>query len=58
MKTFPPEPQVALYEEGFEDRDVLQRAEISKSLSERVERIGDPIVVALDGGWALERHIF
>lgn len=49
---------MALYEEGFEDRDVLQRAEISKSLSERVERIGDPIVVALDGGWALERHIF
>ncbi|XHC09943.1 P-loop NTPase fold protein [Labrenzia sp. ac12] len=58
MKIFPPEPHVALYEEGFEDRDVLQRAEVGKSLTMLVERIEDPMVVALDGGWGTGKTYF
>lgn len=58
MKIFPSEPQVALYEEGFEGRDILQRAEVGKSLSGLVERIEDPIVVALDGGWGTGKTYF
>ncbi|MEJ8562682.1 P-loop NTPase fold protein [Yoonia sp. GPGPB17] len=58
MKIFPPEPQVALYEEGFEECDVLQRAKVGKSLSELVERVEDPMVVALNGGWGTGKTYF
>ena len=58
MKIFPPEPKVKLYEEGFEDRDILQRAVVGKSLSNLVERIEDPMVVALDGGWGTGKTYF
>lgn len=58
MKIIPPEPKVALYEEGFEDRDILQRAAVGKSLSNLVERIEDPMVVALDGGWGTGKTYF
>lgn len=47
-----------LYEEGFEKHDFLQRADIGKSLSDLVERIEDPIVVALDGGWGTGKTYF
>ncbi len=58
MRILPPEPQVVLYEEGFENHDVLGRAEVGKSLSRLVERIEDPMVVALDGGWGTGKTYF
>lgn len=58
MKIFPSEPTVTLYDDGFEDPDILQRATVGKSLSSLVERIEDPMVVALDGGWGTGKTYF
>lgn len=51
MKLFPPEPEISLYETGFGDDDPFNRIGTGRSLSELVERIEDPLVIALDGGW-------
>ena len=51
MKLFPPDPEIKLYETGFGDSDPFNRVETGKSLSSLVERIEDPLVIALDGGW-------
>lgn len=58
MKICPIEPQVELYEEGFEENDILQRAAVGRSLSNLVERIEDPLVIALDGGWGTGKTYF
>ncbi|MGR3378054.1 KAP family P-loop NTPase fold protein [Salipiger abyssi] len=47
-----------LYEEGFGDEDLLFRKPISKSLSDLVERISDPLVIALDGRWGSGKSYF
>jgi tRNA A37 threonylcarbamoyladenosine biosynthesis protein TsaE len=57
MKLFPQDNAVSLYETGFED-DVLERKAISKQLSELVERIEDPIVLALDDKWGSGKTFF
>lgn len=58
MKIFPAEPNVNLYEEGFEQADILGRARVGKALSDLVERIEDPMVVALDGHWGTGKTYF
>ncbi|MCI4663016.1 MAG: KAP family NTPase [Neomegalonema sp.] len=58
MKIFPSEPEVDLYKEGFEENDILNRKSVGKSLSDLVERIDDPMVVALDGGWGTGKTYF
>ena len=50
MKLFPQDGDVLLYETGFE-ADLLDRKLISKQLTELVDRIEDPIVLALDDKW-------
>ncbi|WP_321448434.1 hypothetical protein [uncultured Cohaesibacter sp.] len=50
MKISPAESQVELYQEGFEDNDTLKRASVGKFLSELMERIEDPLIVAVDIG--------
>ncbi|OAN75119.1 hypothetical protein A8B78_16950 [Jannaschia sp. EhC01] len=57
MKLFPQDNDVALYETGFDD-DVLERKATSKQLSELVERIEDPIVLALDDKWGSGKTFF
>lgn len=57
MKLFPQDNDVVLYETGFDD-DVLERRAISKQLSELVERIEDPIVLALDDKWGSGKTFF
>ncbi|MEP1521629.1 P-loop NTPase fold protein [Ascidiaceihabitans sp.] len=57
MKIFPQDNDVVLYETGFED-DVLERKATSKQLSELVERIEDPIVLALDDQWGSGKTFF
>lgn len=58
MTLFPTEPTVDLYNEGFETSDILNRAPVGKALSDLVERIEDPMVVALDGGWGTGKTYF
>ncbi|MEH6524395.1 KAP family P-loop NTPase fold protein [Sulfitobacter sp.] len=57
MKLFPQDNDVVLYETGFDD-DVLERKATSKQLSELVERIEDPIVLALDDMWGSGKTFF
>lgn len=57
MKLFPQDNGVVLYETGFED-DILERKFISKQLSELVERIEDPVVLALDDQWGSGKTFF
>ncbi len=51
MKLFPPQVDVKLYEEGFGDRDLLERKGIGKRLSDLLEKVDDPVVLAVDGAW-------
>lgn len=51
MKLYPPDSELILYETGFGADDPFDRLGTSKSLSNLVERIEDPLVIALNGGW-------
>lgn len=53
-----PEPEVKLYETGFEGEDLLNRKSFSAKLSELVEKIEDPCVIALDGTWGSGKSYF
>lgn len=53
-----PEPEIKLYEVGFEGRDMLGRAETGTKLSDLVERIDEPLVIALDGAWGSGKSFF
>jgi hypothetical protein len=57
MKLFPQDSDVVLYETGFED-DFLGRQQLSKQLSELVERIESPMVIALDDSWGAGKSYF
>lgn len=58
MKFVPPEPSVDLYNEGFEEPDILQQRKTGDALSDLLNRIGDPLVVALDGKWGTGKTHF
>jgi hypothetical protein len=57
MRFLPPDDDVALYEQGFET-DILGRVRVGKALSNLLERIDDPLVVALDGRWGTGKTYF
>lgn len=57
MRFLPPEAEVILYETAFED-DILDRQKVSKSLSALLDRIEDPMVIALDGRWGTGKSYF
>ena len=58
MKLFPPNPPIKLYEDGFLQLDLLDRRPIGRHLSDLVERIDDPFVVAVDGLWGSGKSFF
>jgi len=51
MKLHPPQVELNLYEDGFGTDDLLGRRSSGRQLSELLERIEDPVVLALDGPW-------
>ena len=57
MRFLPPSDEVVLYETGF-DNDFLGRRKFGEILSEVLERIEDPLVVALDGPWGTGKSYF
>ncbi|MBR9865434.1 MAG: hypothetical protein GYB24_18570 [Rhodobacteraceae bacterium] len=57
MNLFPQDNDVKLYETGF-DGDILGRKSISKQLSDFVERIENPMVLALDDKWGSGKTYF
>jgi len=58
MKLFPPQAEVHLYEEGFGDNDLLQRKGVGKRLSDLLENVDDPVVLAVDGAWGSGKSHF
>lgn len=58
MRLTVPEPQITLYEDGFDEHDQLGRKETGDKLSDLVERIDDPLVIALDGAWGSGKSFF
>ncbi len=57
MRFLPPDEHVELYETCFEN-DLLGREKISKALSGVLDRIEDPLVIALDGRWGTGKTYF
>ncbi len=53
-----PEPEIRLYEDGFDAHDLLNREKDGERLSELVGRIDDPLVIALDGAWGSGKTVF
>lgn len=58
MKLFPPSANITLYEDGFKGKDLLDRSIEAKKLSELIEKIEDPTVIALDGDWGIGKTHF
>lgn len=58
MRLHPASKEVVLYEEGFGDSDLLSRASVGQRVSELVERIEDPMVLAVDGPWGSGKSFF
>lgn len=58
MHFLPPEHEVDLYKEGFGEDDLLERASFGKSLSNFVEKVEDPLVIAIDGEWGQGKSFF
>lgn len=57
MRFLPPDDDVTLYEHGF-DGDLLGRVKAGKAISSLLERIEDPLVIALDGQWGTGKTHF
>lgn len=53
-----PEPDITQYKDGFGDHDHLNRKPTGDALSDLVERISDPMVIALNGGWGSGKSFF
>ena len=58
MRLTVPEPKIDLYNDGFADHDQLDRKATGDKLSDLVERIDDPMVIALDGAWGSGKSFF
>lgn len=58
MKLFVPEPAITLYDHGFDHHDLLDRKAQGQQLSNLVENISDPMVIALDGEWGSGKTVF
>lgn len=57
MRFSPPTEPVDLYQTVF-DTDLLGRKPVSQRLSEIIDRIEDPLVIALDGPWGTGKSYF
>jgi hypothetical protein len=53
-----PEPKIDIYEDGFAKHDKLDRVSQGRQLSELVERISEPMVIAVDGAWGSGKSHF
>ena len=58
MRLTLPEPKIRIGEDGFDGIDKLGRAPLAHQLTDLVDRIDDPITIALDGGWGSGKSFF
>ncbi|MBY6202306.1 KAP family NTPase [Maritalea mobilis] len=53
-----PEPEIDLYQDGFDGVCQLDRASEGKKLSNLVEAISEPMVIAVDAPWGAGKSVF
>ena len=53
-----PELAIKIGTDKFDDHDLLGRATLAHQLSELIDSIEDPLVIALDGGWGSGKSVF
>ena len=58
MKICPPPPNIELYSDGFNRHDALDRRVAGEKLSQLIERVEDPLVIAIDGKWGSGKSFF
>ncbi|GAA3859453.1 KAP family P-loop NTPase fold protein [Celeribacter arenosi] len=58
MRITPPHADIDIYSDGFAKHDILSRERESRNLSELVENIDEPLVIALDGAWGSGKSFF
>ena len=65
MKPFPEDPSFTPGEKGFDDKDengrpfdLLGRKQVGQRLTDLLDRVEQPLVVALDGGWGSGKSHF
>ena len=58
MSIFFPEPDIDIGKVGFDKKCQLGRAASGKKLSELVEKISEPVVIAVDGPWGSGKSHF
>ena len=51
-------PKIDVGNDGFDEHDLLGRKSSAKQLTELVDRIEDPMEIALDGGWGTGKTFF
>ncbi|WP_321829643.1 KAP family P-loop NTPase fold protein [Thalassovita sp.] len=58
MRLTVPEPKIDIYNDGFAKHDKLDRVSQGRQLSELVERMSEPMVIAVDGAWGSGKSHF
>lgn len=58
MKLYPSHKPIDIYNVGFDDDDILRRNKSGKQISDLLEIVQDPIVLALDGPWGSGKSHF
>lgn len=58
MKLFPPQDELKIYEQGFGSTDLLGRRKVGERISELLEAVDDPVVLAVDGAWGSGKSHF
>lgn len=65
MKPFPEDPTFTPGEKGFDDKDghgrpydLLGRKQVGQRLTDLLDRVEQPLVIALDGGWGSGKSHF
>ncbi len=53
-----PQPDIDLYNDGFAKHDLLDRSRIGKNLTNLVDSVDEPLVIALDGAWGSGKSFF
>ncbi len=58
MRLHPLQKDITLYQEGFADADLLDRRPAGQRISDLLERVEDPLVLAVDGPWGSGKSHF
>ncbi|MXQ08033.1 hypothetical protein GQ651_09275 [Alphaproteobacteria bacterium GH1-50] len=53
-----PETTIDIYSDGFQGNDALHRAPLGKKLSQLVEKVSEPMVVAVNAPWGAGKSVF